>query len=103
MKNIYGPIRVSTDAYIKILTAQELNRESSEMRGDRNTLCCCTRNDSCTIPTHTDKYGLVLNGRSPARSQSLQIYYYLARGQLPTTFRACSIEAFTNAKDHMRS
>ena len=60
-------------------------------------------NDSRTIPTHAYKYGLLLNGWSLPRSKSLHIYYYLAHGQLPTTFRPFSIEAFTNAKDHMRS
>jgi len=33
-RNKYGPIRVSTDEYLKILTEQELNRESSTMRGE---------------------------------------------------------------------
>jgi len=42
-ENIYSPIWVSTDAYLKILTEQELNRQSSEIRGDRDTLCCRTR------------------------------------------------------------
>jgi hypothetical protein len=42
-ENIYGPIQISTDAYLKILTEQEVNRESSKIRGDRDTLCCCTR------------------------------------------------------------
>jgi hypothetical protein len=41
--NIYGPIQVSTNAYSKILTERELNRESSTMRGDRDTLGCRTR------------------------------------------------------------
>jgi len=41
--NIYGPIQVSTDAYLKILTERELNRESSKMRRDRDTLGCRTR------------------------------------------------------------
>jgi len=41
--NIYGPIQVSTDAYLKILTERELNRESSKMRRDRDTLGCHTR------------------------------------------------------------
>jgi len=41
--NIYGPIQVSTDAYLKILTEREINRESSKMRGDRDTLGCRTR------------------------------------------------------------
>jgi len=40
---IYGPIQVSTDAYLKILTEQELHRESSKRRGDRDTLGCRTR------------------------------------------------------------
>ena len=33
-RNKYGPIQVSTDKYLKILTEQELNRESSKMRGE---------------------------------------------------------------------
>jgi len=33
-RNKYGPIRVSTDEYLKILTEQELNRESSKLRGE---------------------------------------------------------------------
>jgi hypothetical protein len=32
--NIYGPIWVSTDNYLKILTEQELNRESYKMCGE---------------------------------------------------------------------
>jgi len=35
--NIYGPIQVSTDAYLEILTERELNRESSKMHGDRDS------------------------------------------------------------------
>jgi hypothetical protein len=34
MGNIYGPIRVSTDEYLKILTEQERNKERSKMRGE---------------------------------------------------------------------
>jgi hypothetical protein len=41
--NINGPIQVSTDEYLKLLTERELNRKSSKMRGDRATLGCRTR------------------------------------------------------------
>jgi len=41
-ENIYGTIQVSTDAYLRILTEQELNRASSKMRRDRHTLACHT-------------------------------------------------------------
>jgi hypothetical protein len=41
--NIYGPIQVSTDAYLKILTERERNCENSTMRPDRDTLDCRTR------------------------------------------------------------
>jgi hypothetical protein len=34
MGNKYGPIQVSADEYLKILTEQELHRESSTMRGE---------------------------------------------------------------------
>jgi len=33
--NIYDPIPVSTDEYLKIQTEQELNRESSKMAGEK--------------------------------------------------------------------
>jgi len=33
-ENIYGPIRVSTDEDLNVLTEQELNRERSKMRGE---------------------------------------------------------------------
>ena len=39
-RNKYGPIWVSTDEYLKILTEQELNRESCKMRGEVILLSC---------------------------------------------------------------
>jgi len=42
-ENIYGPIQVSTDAYLKIMTEQELNPQSSKMHGDSDTPGCRTR------------------------------------------------------------
>jgi len=51
--NIYGPIRVSTDEYLKILTEQELNRESSKMRGEI-IIAVAQENHGRTIPTRTD-------------------------------------------------
>jgi hypothetical protein len=41
--NIYGPIQVSTEAYLKILTERELNCKGSKIRRDTDTLGCHTR------------------------------------------------------------
>jgi hypothetical protein len=101
-RNKYGPIRVSSDEYLTILTEQELNRESSTMRGD------------VILPSKkkiiAEQYRHILSSMALywmvavfARSKSVQIYYYLASRQLSATFRPCSIVAFANAKDHMRS
>jgi hypothetical protein len=63
MGNIYDPIQVSTDEYLKILTEQDFNRESSKTRREI-IFADAQENHSQTIPTHTDKYNLVLNSRS---------------------------------------
>ena len=53
MGNIYGPIWVSTDEYLKIWTAHELNRESSDMHGEI-ILAVAPENPNLTIPIHTE-------------------------------------------------
>jgi len=61
--NINGPIRVSTDEYLKILTEQELNRERSKIRGEI-IIAVAQEHHGRTILTCTDQYRLVLNGQS---------------------------------------
>jgi len=51
--NINGPIRVSTDEYLKILTEQELNRERSKIRGEI-IIAVAQENRGRTILTCTD-------------------------------------------------
>jgi hypothetical protein len=60
---IYGPTRVSTDEYMKILTEQERRCNSSKMCGEI-IFAVAYKNHSQIIPTNTDEYGLVLNGCS---------------------------------------
>jgi hypothetical protein len=60
---MYDPIRVSKDEYLKILTEHDLNRKSSKMGGEI-IFAVAEGNHSQTIPTHTEKYNLVLNSRS---------------------------------------
>jgi hypothetical protein len=64
MKNKYGPIQVSTDAYLKILTEQELNRKILKCTAKKIIFAVAPENNSHTRPTHPDKYGLGLNGWS---------------------------------------
>ena len=62
-RNKYGPIQVSNDKYLKLLTEQEVNHESSNMGADV-IFAVKQENHSRRIPTHTEEYGLLLNGRS---------------------------------------
>jgi hypothetical protein len=63
MVNLYGPKRVSTDEYLKIVLKQELNRKIATIR--RELLIAVGQEyHGRTIRTGTDLYQLILNSLS---------------------------------------